>query len=100
MVITSPHGRILRLKKGESLRSLAKRQHEEFVRKNVIRVRKKLTKEERKKIIRVRRSRKKVAKAHKRLEIAVFRRKQAEKGHVIKALFGKPKKIIRVRRMK
>jgi len=31
MVITSPHGKILRRKKGESLRSLARRQHKEFM---------------------------------------------------------------------
>jgi len=50
-----------------------------------------------KRLIRVR---KKAKKVRERLEKERYRRIQAEEGHTFKALFGKPKKIIRVKKKK
>ena len=51
----------------------------------------KFTSEERKKINRIEVSRKRLNESERKLNIQRFRRQQAEKGNVIKALFGKPK---------
>ena len=56
----------------------------------------KLTEEEKRKILPILKSIKRLDQAEKKLLIARFRREQFQKGKIIKGLFGKPKKQLKL----